>query len=302
MPSWGEIQQQIYTSSPYDQLRCKYVNQISDKTGRNVIIYYSGWLQKPSLSSPSFSISDDDKNGFMISCHGLDRSKGLDLILHTPGGCVAATESLIDYLYSMFEGDIRAIIPQLSMSGGTLLAVSCKEIIMGRESSLGPVDPQFGQFAAQSYLNEFERAVKEITENPQRLVIWQQILGKLNPGFLTTCQNALEWSKEILVNSLKRVMLKDTSNQRKQIDKIVSLLWNQKVSKNHSRHINKEQAKNAGLVVRDLEEDNDLQDLILSLHHLLCLTFQQTSLLKIISSGPSDRTCLIATSKGIQQN
>ena len=236
----------------------------------------------------------------MISCHGLDRKKGLDLILHTPGGDVAATESLIDYLYSMFKGNIRAVIPQLSMSGGTLLALSCKEIIMGKESSLGPVDPQFGQMAAQSYLNEFDRAYQEIKADPQKLVMWQQILGKLSPGFLTTCQNAVEWSKEILENSLKRVMLNKCKDQKSTIDSIVSLFWNQKVSKNHARHINKELARDAGVKIIDLEGDNDLQDLVLSLHHLLCLTFQQTSLLKIISSGCSDRTCLISSVPSIK--
>ena len=63
-------------------------------------------------------ISDADKNGFMSVFHKLDRTKGLDLILHTPGGDMAATESIVDYLGSMFGKDIRAIIPQLAMSGG----------------------------------------------------------------------------------------------------------------------------------------------------------------------------------------
>ena len=77
----------------------------------------------------------------MAMCHGLDVDKGLDLILHTPREDVAATESIIDYLNTMFNGDIRAIIPQLAMSGGAMIACSCNEMIMGKQSSLGPVDP-----------------------------------------------------------------------------------------------------------------------------------------------------------------
>jgi ClpP class serine protease len=49
----------------------------------------------------------------MTVIHNMDRSKGLDLLLHTPGGDIAATESIVDYLRSMFGTDIRAIIPQL---------------------------------------------------------------------------------------------------------------------------------------------------------------------------------------------
>jgi ClpP class serine protease len=73
----------------------------------------------------------------------MDRSKGLDLILHTPGGDMAATESLVDYLRQMFGKDIRAIVPQIAMSGGTMIALAWKEILMGKHSNLGPIDPQF---------------------------------------------------------------------------------------------------------------------------------------------------------------
>jgi ClpP class serine protease len=73
------------------------------KTNRNVITYYSGWLQQTDARlSPILSINDNDKNAFMTTIHGLNRDKGLDLVLHTPGGDGAATESLVDYLRKMF--------------------------------------------------------------------------------------------------------------------------------------------------------------------------------------------------------
>jgi ClpP class serine protease len=84
----------------------------------------------------------------MLCIHELKRGQGLDLILHTPGGDGAAAESLVDYLRSMFGRDIRAIIPQIAMSAGTMIACSCKTIIMGKQSSLGPVDPQYGAVSA----------------------------------------------------------------------------------------------------------------------------------------------------------
>lgn len=96
----------------------------------------------------------------------LDKSKGLDLILHTPGGSVAATESIIDYIHSVFGDDIRAIIPQISMSGGTMIACSCKEILMGKHSSLGPVDPQILDIAAKDIIKEFELAKKKHLKAP----------------------------------------------------------------------------------------------------------------------------------------
>lgn len=145
MPNWKGLLDEIRTAgSTYDVVRRKYLAKLFDYTDRNIIVYYSGWLQKGGpqwLGLADFGMNDADKNGFMTCIHGLDRNKGLDLVLHTPGGTMAATESIVDYLRSMFGTNIRAVIPQLAMSGGTMIACSCKEIVMGKHSSLGPLDP-----------------------------------------------------------------------------------------------------------------------------------------------------------------
>lgn len=149
MPSWSEIISDVNKYSnigaELDRKREEYLNKIHSITGRNVIAYYSGWLIKPDV--PHIIIDEQDKNAFMTTVHKLDKSKGLDLILHTPGGDIAATESIVTYLKSIFNGDMRAFIPQISMSAGTMIAMSCKEIIMGEQSSLGPIDPQMGGIA-----------------------------------------------------------------------------------------------------------------------------------------------------------
>ena len=106
-------------------------------TGRNVISYYSGWLSKGSVSLTD--MNDEPKNGFMTTVHKLDRKRGLDLILHTPGGGIAATQSIVNYLHKMFGQDLRAIVPQIAMSAGTIIACCCKEIWMGAQSNLGPI-------------------------------------------------------------------------------------------------------------------------------------------------------------------
>lgn len=157
MPSWNEVLTELQSCNRVDALdyvRRKYLDQLHKNTGRNIIAYYSGWLQKPRIGNAD--ICDDDKNGLMATIHKLDRSKGLDLILHTPGGDIAATESLVDYLRKMFGKDIRAIIPQIAMSAGTMIACSCREIIMGKQSNLGPIDPQFNGIPAHGVLEEFK--------------------------------------------------------------------------------------------------------------------------------------------------
>src|SRR4030065_2931142 len=107
MPNWNDILVEIQKAgSTHDIVRRKYLRNLNNLTGRNVIIYYSGWLQKPGLKGSG--INDYDKTGLMSTINKLDRRKGLDFVLHTPGGEMAATESIIDYLRKMFGSDIRA--------------------------------------------------------------------------------------------------------------------------------------------------------------------------------------------------
>src|SRR5262249_3211711 len=143
-------------------------------------------------------INDEDKNGFMMAVHKLDRTKGLDLILHTPGGDIAATESIVDYLRQMFGKDMRAIVPQIAMSAGTMLACSCKKILMTKHSNLGPIDPHLSNIPAQGVIDEFNRAYKEIYNDGNidgaKIAVWQPILSYYRPAFLAQCENAIKWS------------------------------------------------------------------------------------------------------------
>lgn len=157
MPNWNYLLKEIANTpaegetSSADIVRRKYLSKLYNLTNRNTIAYYSGWLSKPKIEG--VEITDEDKNGFMACIHKLDRDKGLDLILHTPGGDGAATESLIFYLREMFGHDIRAIVPQIAMSAGTIIACACKSILMGKHSNIGPVDPQFGGIPAIGIIN-----------------------------------------------------------------------------------------------------------------------------------------------------
>ena len=114
--------------------------------------------------------------------------------------------------------------------------------------------------------------------------MWQAIVGKLPPGFLLECQNAIDWSNDILTKSLRRGMLSSDENADEKIKKIQTLLGDQDFSKTHARHITWRQAKDYGLNIKSLESDDKLQDLVLSLHHLLCLTFEQTTAVKIFAN------------------
>jgi hypothetical protein len=201
MPSWNQLLAEIHPAGKtHDVLRKEHLANLRKGTGRNAIVYYSGWLQKPHLRGVNairWDINDADKEAFMAVIHRMDRTLGLDLFLHALGGEVAATESLMDYLRAMFT-DIRAVIPQLAMSGGTMIACSCDQILMGKQSSLGPIDPQIGNgMPAHGVLEEFKRAQKEIAADPSRIAVWQPIIAKYSPTLNGECEKALKWASEI---------------------------------------------------------------------------------------------------------
>ena len=286
MPNWGEVLKEIQDThkknpkvNAIDVVRRKYLNKIQKETGRNVIAYYSGWLQKP--KAPDTAVNDKDKSGLMLTIHKLEKSKGLDLILHTPGGDLAATESLVDYLYSIFDYNIRVIVPQISMSAGTMIALSSKEILMGKHSNLGPIDPQMGGLACQAVLDEFEDAKKDIKSNPQAAPLWQAIIGKYHPTFLGACKHAIDWSESMVEEWLKENMC---SKDHKKVKPILKMFSDHKKQKSHARHISKKQCEEVGLNISSLEDDKDLQDAVLTTHHAFMHTFSQTNAVKIIEN------------------
>ena len=283
MPNWSELIQELkQLGSPEDILRRKYIKQLSELTGRNVICYYSGFLQKPELAGRT-GVSDSDKNGFMTTINGLDTDKGLDLILHTPGGDTAATESLVDYLWHKFDGNIRCFVPQMAMSAGTMIACAAKEIWMGKHSSLGPVDPQFNGIPAHGVVEEFSRAYDEISADANKIPIWQPIIAKYSPAFLGECEKAIKWSNELVSTWLTRNMLKGEEN-KDVVENIVRELTDHSVSFAHNRHLSYDKCREIGLVVKELESDSDLQDMILSVHHIYYHTLTSTLAYKIIEN------------------
>ncbi|HAT2138625.1 TPA: SDH family Clp fold serine proteinase [Legionella pneumophila] len=292
MPNWNDVLKEIDTArinythqahSAIDEVRRSYLEKLHNKTGRNIIAYYSAFLSKPNIAQTI--ISDEDKNGFMMAIHNLDREKGLDLILHTQGGDIAATESIANYLHKMFGDNIRAIVPQIAMSAGTMLACSCQSILMGKQSNLGPIDPHLGGIPAHGVVAEFKRANEEIKADPNKAILWAQIISKYHPTFLGQCENAIKWASSFVEEQLKTIMFKNDQDKDSKAKEITDKLSDFHDNKTHSRHIHAEECKKLGLNIIDIEPDQELQDLILTVHHCYMHSLTNTASCKIIENN-----------------
>ena len=290
MASWNEILDKFgKMSSPYDTVRRQYIKELSEYTGRNTSVYYSAWLQK-SLEANGrfdFGINDNDKTGFMTCIYQLDKAKGLDLILHTPGGDISATESLVVYLKSVFGNNIRVIVPQMAMSAGTMISCCAKEIIMGKHSNLGPVDPQYGMYRAHGIIEEFENIKKEHIANPNAAQVWGPILNKYNPTLIGECQKAIDWSNGLVRQWLIDNMFAAEKDPDTKANAVVDFLGSHALTLSHNRHIHRDDLIKLGLSISNLEDDSKLQDLVLSIHHSSIITIGSTKAVKIIENQNS---------------
>jgi len=291
MPNWNDVFNEIQAmqlqganaqANAQTVVRKKYLNALHQHTKRNLIAYYSGWLSKGNVFLSD--INDEDKNGFMTTIHKLDRTLGLDLILHTPGGGIAATQSIVTYLQKMFGNNIRAFVPQISMSAGTIIACCCKEIWMGKQSNLGPIDPQLAGIPAHGVVQEFKRAVREIKKDPTKIILWQQIIGQYRPTFLGQCENAIRWSNTFVEQQLKTGMFANRADKQAKAKKVTRALSNYAANKTHDRHFDNDACKKMGLTIMDLESDPTLQDLVLTVHHCYMNFLMNSPAYKIIEN------------------
>lgn len=279
MPTWSEIFYELQSQDSTD-VKNKYINNYCEVSGREVIAYYTAFNTR--MGIPGLDINHADMTGFTNAVSKLDVSKGLDLILHTPGGDPTAAERIVKYLRQKFDGDIRVIVPAQAMSAGTMIAFSSKEIIMTKHSCLGPIDPQYNGLPIFDLLETLKIAKEEIEEFPEKYGYWHLELQKFQPGAESTFKKIVELSDTLAKEWLLTGMYID---EVEKVDAIVSKFNENKMSKIHSRPFDYEYCLESGLKVILAEENQEYQDALLSLHHVYTILLENTNLIKIIESN-----------------
>lgn len=105
-------------------------------------------------------ISIEDSEAVLRAIRLTPDDMPIDIILHTPGGLVLATEQ-IAYALVKHKSPVTVFVPHYAMSGGTLLALASDDIVMDENAVLGPVDPQIGDYPAVSIIKVAEEKNKD---------------------------------------------------------------------------------------------------------------------------------------------
>lgn len=285
----------IQKLAPVGLLRKKYVEALSQRTGRTTFLYYSGFQQNPQAPPNNLQVASLDMTGFMEVCSNVTDSRELDLFLHSPGGDGEAADQICAYLISQFD-HIRAIVPVYAMSAATMMALSADEILMGTHSQLGPIDPQLTiqtnegprSAPAQAIKDQFALAIKEC-EDPNKLPAWLPILRSYAPGLLATCDDAAERAKQIVKGALERYMFAGAADAAAKATTAADWFGDAKTLLSHGRPVRRDEAREHEIDVKDLEDDGELQDAVLSVHHAALISMATIPIVKLIENNRDRR-------------
>ena len=191
----------------------------------------------------------------------------------------------MSYLKTKFT-DIEVIVPVFAMSAGTMISLASDRIIMGRQSQIGPIDPQMpvmGRYvSARAIVDQFTRAKGEILTDLNAAHVWAPILQSLGPSLLNEAQNALDYGESMVAKWLEDRMLRGAIDAGTIAAATASHFNDASKHKSHGRRIDRDEARANNVVVEDLEVSQALQEAVLNAYHLMTILFENGPAAKVM--------------------
>lgn len=307
MPTWGETLREMQDEAQanggqidLDNMRERRLQVLHQLTGHSVVVYATDFLNK---GGPVTQIHLGDMIGLMEVFKDLP-GPDLDLILHSPGGQAEATDRLVRYTRSKFRY-IRVIVPLAAMSAATMWAMSADEIVLGKHSQLGPTDPQITlpttgmPMPAGALLAQFREASAQCAADPRLVTAWMPTLQQFSPGLLNVCENAATLSKTLVAEWLASYMFSGDPEAHEKAASIADWLADDAQHLSHSRALTREALVGRGVRVTALEDDQELQEAVLSVHHAYLHTFSGSAA-KIVENHLGKRFVQHAATVSVQ--
>ncbi len=144
------VLQPVLRQKLLESARQRLIAELEKKRGSRVILLAHRQETMRLLGFPVMRYTTiEDSEDIIRAIHMTDPDTPIDLVLHTPGGLVLASYQLAHAIKSR-QGNVTVHVPHYAMSGGTLIALAAKEIVMGDHAVLGPLDPQIDEYPAAS--------------------------------------------------------------------------------------------------------------------------------------------------------
>ena len=126
--------------------RKKIFKEIEGLRKERALICFFNFDRKSNPEIPGLQTlfaSDTKEALFRVLKESNCKDRGIDLCLYTRGGDVNAVWPLVNLLRE-FDPDFEVLIPFRAHSGGTLLSLAAKKIVMSPIAELSPIDPTTG--------------------------------------------------------------------------------------------------------------------------------------------------------------
>jgi hypothetical protein len=287
----------------------KSINEVQEIRKNPLICYFSN-IVKPKKVPISIDDSDDLPFNEMIRSLPED-IKEIDIALVTPGGFAHQVAKFVNTLRPRFE-KVNFILLNKAMSAGTIFALSGDEIVMTKQSQIGPIDPQVrnnnGEFVpAQSLLTLIddikEKGEEAIKQGKQPAWTDIQILKGIDPKEIGNAISASKYSIQMVEEYLYNYKFKNWANhssngqavtdaeKKERSKKIAELLCDHSEWKSHGHAITRDAAWNVCKLVTTKSEDVEGLDRVMRrMWALLYWIFENTTFAKIFVS---DNYCII---------
>ena len=226
-----------WAKEKYRYLRQLLISDLREETGREVIVYFAQLNE---------GIDHTDSDDISEIIDGL-QSYDVDIIIQTPGGLVDAVEKIILLLRCRLDS-YRVIVPGWAKSGGTAIALSSEEILLGVNSELGPIDPQMP-------LSEYHGLVPCEFVSQDKDQPW--LIRKM-------AESHVERMKALAKKALRDGMLADKED--KDLDRTIKKISSSDSYKSHNAVIDYSEAESLGLKVSWLKPESRVWRLVWLLH------------------------------------
>lgn len=192
-------------------------------------------------------------------CAELNKLK-LYLLVNSPGGVPECCYNIAHMIQAYFS-DIKVFIPQVALSGGTLLALTGNKLVMGAASRLSPIDVQvaYGNSTVSAYsmgkaLSRLEHYFSTRTVD-EAAYPYRAMADKLDPVILE------DWTTSLLeIGGYAHELLEAAKYPKEKRETIIKELV--LTDKTHSYVIHRERAVSLGLNVSRDEDDSAILNIM----------------------------------------